>query len=125
MTQSDFAYFVCLPRLSLMLLYFVSYLIILIKDATCHRCDTCYRAVLRLIHLTTLIRHSAHRPLYTGASVLFGCLSCLRCTAVPLLFFGLPELHEFLLHQAHLVEVIEAEHVHPPLPPLALLLVLL
>ena len=71
MTQSDFAYFVCLPRLSLMLLYFVSYLIILIKYATSHRRDTSDRPVWRLINLT---RHSAHRPLYTGA---FGCLPCL------------------------------------------------
>ena len=74
--------------------------------------------------MIALIRRSAHRPLHTGAPVVFGCLPCLRC-AVLLLFLGLPELHELLLHQAHLIEVIEAEHVHPPLPPLGLLLVLL
>lgn len=74
--------------------------------------------------MRALIGHSAHWPLHTGPSIVIGCLSCLRC-AVLLLFLGLPELHELLLHQAHLIEVIEAEHVHPPLPPLGLLLILL
>ena len=102
-----------------MKLYPVPYLII--ENPTSDRGYASDSSILRLRKLRGRLRNAWHRSLIWIYALLR--LSRFRL-GILLLFFCLSQFSKLLLHQLHLIEIIEPQHVHSPFAPLRLFFVL-